>query len=84
VIAIDDGIPQLSGTISIRVTVIDVNDNSPKFDLPSPGGYDVTLATDAPIGTSVVKVTAIDPDLGDNGLVRYRFAARTQVNGKSI
>ena len=78
-IAFDDGVPQLSGTISVRVIVTDVNDDSPKFDLPSPGGYDVTLATDAPIGTSVVKVTAVDPDLGDNGLVRYRFATRTQV-----
>lgn len=31
VIATDDGIPQLTGTATIRVNVIDVNDNQPSF-----------------------------------------------------
>lgn len=79
-VAYDAGHPQLSGTLYIRVSVIDANDNSPRFDKSSPGGYDVTLAVDAPVGTPVVSVTASDPDLGDNGLVRYRFPTRTQVH----
>jgi hypothetical protein len=76
-IAYDAGVPPLTGTLYIRVTVTDVNDNRPHFDQPN--GYEATLAAGAPVGTSVVKVTASDPDLGDSGIVRYSFAPRTQV-----
>ena len=77
IIAYDAGVPPLSGTLTVDVIVSDVNDNSPVFEKRD--GYDVTLAADAPVGTPVVKVAATDPDEGDNGLVKYRFASRTQV-----
>lgn len=81
-VAYDSGRPPLTGTLDVRVSVTDDNDNSPRFDPPT--GYSVLLASDAPVGTSVVKVTAVDPDLGDNGLVRYRFAPRTKVTNNEL
>lgn len=48
--------------------VIDENDNNPTFvDVPS----NLTIREDAPPGTVVTSVTAIDPDSDDYGLVTY-------------
>lgn len=35
VIATDEGVPQMTGTATIRVHIIDVNDNQPTFPPPS-------------------------------------------------
>ncbi|XP_034149297.1 protocadherin-16 [Esox lucius] len=53
----------------VRVTLEDINDNPPSF---YPLLYTVSLSTHSPPGTSVAKVTAKDPDAGDNGKVTYR------------
>ncbi|XP_061596681.1 protocadherin-16-like [Cololabis saira] len=59
----------LSSTTRVRVTVTDVNDNRPSF---YPLLYTVSLSTHSAPGTSVARVTANDPDAGDNGRVTYR------------
>ncbi|XP_049895859.1 protocadherin-16-like [Epinephelus moara] len=59
----------LSSAARVRVTVIDINDNRPTF---YPVLYTVSLSTHSAPGTSVVKVTANDPDAGENGRVTYR------------
>lgn len=48
---------------------MDINDNRPAF---YPVLYTVSLSTHSSPGTSVVKVTANDPDSGANGRVTYR------------
>ncbi|XP_047462295.1 LOW QUALITY PROTEIN: protocadherin-16-like [Mugil cephalus] len=59
----------LSSVARVRVSVVDINDNRPTF---YPVLYTVSLSTHSAPGTSVVKVTANDPDFGENGRVTYR------------
>ncbi|XP_033954706.1 protocadherin-16 [Pseudochaenichthys georgianus] len=59
----------LSSVARVRVTVLDINDNRPTF---YPVLYTVSLSTHSAPGTSVVKVTANDPDARENGRVTYR------------
>uniref|UniRef100_A0AAZ3SHU6 Protocadherin-16 n=1 Tax=Oncorhynchus tshawytscha TaxID=74940 RepID=A0AAZ3SHU6_ONCTS len=58
-----------SAVTRVRVYLEDVNDNRPSF---YPVLYTVSLSTQSAPGTSVTKVTASDPDAGDNGRVTYR------------
>lgn len=53
----------------VRVSVVDINDNRPVF---YPVLYTVSLSTHSSPGTSVVKVTANDPDSGANSRVTYK------------
>ncbi|XP_068600399.1 protocadherin-16 [Brachionichthys hirsutus] len=59
----------LSSVVQVQVSVEDINDNRPAF---YPVLYTVSLSTHSAPGTSVVKVTANDPDTGANGRVTYR------------
>ena len=58
----------MSGTSTLVVRVVDVNDNPPVF---VPAEYRVRLLEDLPVGTVVGTVFAVDPDAGNNGVVRY-------------
>ncbi|KAL3880622.1 hypothetical protein ACJMK2_032846 [Sinanodonta woodiana] len=71
IIAKDGGEPPLSGTLTLNVTITDINDNSPKFTASI---YNVTMNEDTPVGSVVVRVTATDIDEGTNGEVRYRLS----------
>uniref|UniRef100_A0A8C5X3F2 FAT atypical cadherin 4 n=1 Tax=Malurus cyaneus samueli TaxID=2593467 RepID=A0A8C5X3F2_9PASS len=51
------------------VTILDVNDNKPRFGQPE--GYQVSLAENSPSGTELLVLSATDGDLGDNGTVRF-------------
>lgn len=55
----------------MHVDLVDVNDNWPTF---YPVHYAVSLSTQSSPGTSVIRVTAHDPDAGENGRVMYRTA----------
>lgn len=76
VLAVDGGSPSLTGTLSVDVSVIDVNDNSPQFENAS---YSVEILENQPSGSTVLRVQARDPDSGLNGHVRYQFSRRSQV-----
>lgn len=67
VTAKDGGVPPLSDTTDVEISVTDVNDNAPAFDSIQ---YQGSVREDVLIGTSVVKVTASDKDDGLNGRVR--------------
>ena len=55
------------------MVVGDANDNSPQFDSSS---YDVDVSESSPVGTTVLRLHADDPDDGPNGVVVYRLASR--------
>lgn len=67
----DSGHPRLNNVITLRVDVIDTNDNPPVF----PNTAIVRQIVEGiPVHRPVVTVTAEDPDSGDNGVVRYAIA----------
>ncbi|XP_044061446.1 protocadherin beta-16-like [Siniperca chuatsi] len=66
--AVDGGEPQMSGTMLIVITVLDVNDNAPVFTQPT---YKAAVTENSPKGTVVATVTAADADQGSNGKITY-------------
>ncbi|XP_059202445.1 protocadherin gamma-A2-like [Centropristis striata] len=69
--ALDGGEPQLSGTMQIIITVLDVNDNPPVCSKPE---YKASVTENAPVGTVITTVRATDIDKGNNGMVTYRIS----------
>jgi len=61
----DRGVPSLSSTAHVWVSVIDMNDNPPKFEQPS---YTCSLSEHAERGQFVTVVSASDPDYIDEKL----------------
>lgn len=70
VTAKDGGVPPLSDTTGVEISVTDVNDNAPIFDAPQ---YQGSIPEDVLVGTSVLRISATDADIGRNGKVRYAF-----------
>ncbi|KAF3842337.1 hypothetical protein F7725_024288 [Dissostichus mawsoni] len=68
----DDGTPPLSTSTTIYVHIVDENDNAPEF----PEEEYVTVLREGPetVGATIATVTAIDPDEGLNGTLRYAIA----------
>ncbi|VDM53258.1 unnamed protein product [Angiostrongylus costaricensis] len=64
----DAAVPPLNSTMHLEIIVDDVNDNAPKF---SKGNYTVSIPEDIPVGTSFTQVSAMDLDVGNNGIVDY-------------
>ncbi|KAM9343857.1 protocadherin-8 [Pholidichthys leucotaenia] len=69
-VATDGGSPRRSGSTKITIKVTDFNDNSPVFDQNS---FSVSLPEDAPVGTVILDLNAVDADEGLNGEVVYGF-----------
>ena len=70
VAAFDGGDPPKTGLATVHISVADSNDNRPVFDQET---YTVSVREDAPVGTSIVRVHAVDADSGKNGQVRYHI-----------
>ncbi|NXP15517.1 PCDG7 protein, partial [Thinocorus orbignyianus] len=77
--ASDGGEPPRTGTVRIRVLVLDANDNAPAF---SQAEYTVRVAEDVPVGSVLVTVTASDADEGLNGEVKYSIKKITEKASK--
>ncbi|CAG2161702.1 unnamed protein product [Oppiella nova] len=78
VTALDNGIPPLADITNVEIEIGDVNDNSPEF---VQSVYTTSITEDAPIGSSVVQISAIDRDLGLNGQLRYTFSGGNDGSG---
>ncbi|KAM4730337.1 cadherin-23 [Anableps anableps] len=68
----DDGTPPLSTSTTVYVRIVDENDNAPEF----PEEEYITVLSEGPdtVGATIATVTAIDPDEGLNGTLRYAIA----------
>ncbi|XP_058552602.1 cadherin-23 isoform X9 [Neofelis nebulosa] len=71
-VAADDGGPKADSTV-VYITVLDENDNSPRFDFTSDSA--VSVPEDCPVGQHVATVKARDPDAGSNGQVVFSLAS---------
>uniref|UniRef100_A0A8D3CP09 Protocadherin-15 n=1 Tax=Scophthalmus maximus TaxID=52904 RepID=A0A8D3CP09_SCOMX len=71
-----DGVQQ-SSPVTVTITVLDANDNTPTFANVS---YNVNLFTDMMPGETVLQLSAVDSDAGPNGRVTYRILAGDQNN----
>jgi len=56
-----------------QVLVGDANDNSPQFDSSS---YEAEVPESSPVGTTILRLHADDPDHGPNGVVVYSLSHR--------
>ncbi|XP_053960517.1 cadherin-related tumor suppressor-like [Anastrepha ludens] len=67
--AVDQGMPQLTGSASVQITLLDKNDNPPKFTRL----FSVNVTENANIGSFVIQVTSSDLDVGANANATYSF-----------
>ncbi|XP_068723113.1 protocadherin Fat 4-like isoform X1 [Montipora capricornis] len=77
VVAVDENGLGHASFIPVKIQVIDANDNVPRFE---PLTKSVSISEDSPVGFSVTKVFASDPDSNLNGKVSYSMLSGT--NGK--
>ncbi|XP_035377326.1 protocadherin gamma-A11-like isoform X16 [Electrophorus electricus] len=66
--AVDGGEPKMSGTMQIRINVLDANDNAPVCLEPV---YKTSVTEHSPKGTTLTAISAVDADEGPNGLITY-------------
>ncbi|XP_042275746.1 protocadherin-19 isoform X1 [Thunnus albacares] len=91
VLARDNGNPSLSSNATVRIVVLDVNDNTPVMTNPPlvNGTAEVSIPRNAGLGYMVTQVKADDYDEGENGRLTYTisegdrpFFEIDQVNGE--
>ncbi|XP_043839491.1 protocadherin alpha-3-like isoform X7 [Dromiciops gliroides] len=78
--ATDGGKPELTGTIQLLITVLDVNDNTPEFERSV---YKVRLFENVPDEALVTKMKASDLDEGLNAEITYSFTSDVSPNVQS-
>ncbi|XP_067890212.1 protocadherin-17 isoform X2 [Heterodontus francisci] len=76
VLAKDSGTPHLESNSTVRVTVLDVNDNAPVIVLPvlQNDTAEIHVPRNAGLGYIVATVRAVDSDYGDSGRLSYEIA----------
>uniref|UniRef100_H3CLA0 Protocadherin 2 alpha c n=1 Tax=Tetraodon nigroviridis TaxID=99883 RepID=H3CLA0_TETNG len=79
--AVDGGVPTRTGTASIVVRVLDVNDNAPSFDREK---YVVDVMENSPIGSLVLKLNATDLDEGSNSDIVYSYSLYTSERTQQV
>ncbi len=68
----DAGMPEWECSTRVTIDLTDVNDNAPEW---TQSVFSAALREDVPVGTVATKVTAMDPDLGENRRVTYVLMA---------
>uniref|UniRef100_A0A8C6X9D2 Cadherin domain-containing protein n=1 Tax=Naja naja TaxID=35670 RepID=A0A8C6X9D2_NAJNA len=78
----DGGSPPLSSNVTVRVFILDQNDNSPQILSPSPDSKDSALFEMVPRSAEadylVTKVVAVDVDSGHNAWLSYQLIQATE------
>lgn len=74
----DQGTPSRAARVSLKVTVLDVNDNAP--EIIDPQSDVVSVREEQPLGTEVARVKALDVDLGENASVTYTILEGITLN----
>ncbi|XP_029113594.1 protocadherin-19-like isoform X2 [Scleropages formosus] len=91
VLAKDGGNPSLTSNATVRIVILDVNDNTPVMTTPPliNGTAEVSIPRNAGVGYLVTQVKADDYDEGENGRLTYSisegdraFFEIDQVNGE--
>ena len=83
----DQGQPRRSSSMPVIVSLVDENDNDPKFDKPS---YKFFMPEGVENGTEISQLRAHDPDHGVFGRIKYILATDTTdffldpINGKLV
>ncbi|KAE8285645.1 Protocadherin Fat 4 [Larimichthys crocea] len=65
--ATDRGLPPKNTAVKVLISVLDVNDNAPRFSKI----FSATVAENAPVGYTVTRVTTTDEDAGSNAISRF-------------
>ncbi|XP_069815734.1 neural-cadherin-like [Dendropsophus ebraccatus] len=73
VTATDQAQEPLIGVCQMTIFVADLNDNDPKFENSR---YQYFLREDTPVGTSFLRVAAVDDDQGVNAAITYTILAQ--------
>ncbi|XP_039340395.1 LOW QUALITY PROTEIN: protocadherin alpha-13-like [Mauremys reevesii] len=79
--ATDGGKPELTGTVQLVITVLDVKDNAPVFNQSL---YKVQLLENAPNGSLVIKLNATDSDEGIIKDIIYSVRSVTPLTESSM
>ncbi|XP_016383774.1 protocadherin alpha-2-like [Sinocyclocheilus rhinocerous] len=79
--AIDGGKPAKTGTLSVIVNVIDINDNKPVFSKPL---YKIKVSENVSVGTRIISLTATDLDEGTNSDIIYSIAEHGNIKKQSL
>ncbi|EGV94398.1 Protocadherin beta-5 [Cricetulus griseus] len=66
--SVDGGSPPRTGTTTVRIEVVDINDNAPQFVQSL---YEVQVPENSPVDALVLTVSAMDLDAGIHGNVVY-------------
>ncbi|KAL3880061.1 hypothetical protein ACJMK2_032332 [Sinanodonta woodiana] len=70
IIAVDQGLPNQTSSATVRINITDLNDNQPKFT----SMFSVKIPENLPVGSSILRVTTTDADIGQNAVVSYSLA----------
>uniref|UniRef100_H2ZT82 Cadherin domain-containing protein n=1 Tax=Latimeria chalumnae TaxID=7897 RepID=H2ZT82_LATCH len=68
ILAADNGSPRRTATQLLSILVIDVNDEAPRFEQDE---YNIGILENQAAGTTVLRVHAVDTDVGLNAAVTY-------------
>lgn len=74
VYAMDCGSPPRTGSMIVEIRVQDANDNNPEFENAT---YEISVNESFAKGNVLLRVHAIDRDIGSNGMVVYDFSKHT-------
>ena len=77
VTAFDGGAEQHQSSIIVLITVLDVNDHTPRFDRPN---YDISVPEHATSGGVIAMLNAVDLDSGARGEIQYSMLGNDQAN----